>query len=170
MKKNITKKILTYFIICLFSITCFPILTLAWNDGNDLQVEWFEIMPKLTDEEVGEVEQAIKDIWNTGNKVWDTYNQKASELKTSQQIASWIMNRDTIMNYLVFIVQFLSQLWLVVWVWFIMYGWYRYIISVFEWWRTDKAKPAITNAIIWVIVVIFSFAIMRILTSIIWLT
>ena len=170
MKKNIIKKILTYFIISLFSITSFPILTLAWDNGNDLQVEWFEIMPKLTDKEVEEVEQAIKDIWNTGNKVWDTYNQKASELKTSQQIASWIMNRDTIMNYLVFIVQFLSQLWLVVWVGFIMYGWYRYIMSVFEWWKTDKAKPAITNAIIGVIVVIFSYAIMRILTSIIWLT
>ena len=170
MGKNIIKKILTCFIISIFSIIYFPFTTIASNDGNDLQVEWFEIMPKLTDKEAEEAEQAVTEVWQTGHKVWETYNQKASELKTSQQIATWIMNRDTIMNYLVFIVQFLSQLWLTVWVWFIMFAWYKYIISVFDWWKTDWAKPAIINAIIWVIIVIFSYAIMRILTSIIWLT
>ncbi len=165
MWKNIIKSIIKTFFICL-SITILPITTLA-ND-SDLQVEWFEIIPKLTEDEIETVEKAITDIWDTGNEVWDTYNQKASELKTSQQIASWIMNRDTIMNYLIFIVQFLSQLWLVVGVGFIMFAWYKYIISVFNWLKTPTST--IKNAIIWVIVVIFSFAIMSILTSIIWLT
>ena len=163
-KKNLKK---IWIIISLFCLILFPSKFSMADD--DLDVDWCNIMPQLSDEEIWEVNEAIKDIWTTWKKVRDTYNQKASDLSTSQQIASWIMNWDTIMNYLVFIVQFLSQLWLLVWALFIIYAWYKYMTNVLLW---SKAVPAtaIKNAIIWVIIVIFSYAIMRVLTSFIWLT
>jgi hypothetical protein len=133
-----------------------------------MDVEGFEIMPKLKPEEISEINTAIKEIWSEGWKVWENYNKNASGLTTAKQITSWIMTRNTIMNYLVFVVKFLSQLWLVVWAWFIMYAWYKYMLSVFNWWKTPSST--LKNAIIWVIIVIFSYAIMKVFTSIIWLT
>ena len=163
MKKKLTIWIITS--IFTIPLACFPMFT---NADSDLDVDWFEIMPKLSWWQITEVNEAIKEIWGKGWEVWKTYNSKADKLKTSEQIASWIMNRDTLMNYLVFIVQFLSQLWILVWACFIMYAWYKYMLSVFSWWKT--ASSTLKNAIIGVIIVIFSYAIMRILTSIIWLT
>ncbi len=135
---------------------------------NDLTVNGFNIIPELDDTEIADINGQISTIWSSWWKVWSNYNNAASNLSTSQQIASWIMNRDTIMNYLVFVVQFLSQLWLVVWAIFIMYAWYKYMLSVFESGKTPTSS--IKNAIIWILIVIFSYAIMRTLTSLIWLT
>ncbi len=165
------KKILIIWttIISIFTMALvfFPTVTIA--DSNELDVNWFDIMPKLTPEEMTDVNKKIEEIWEVPWHVREKYNKYASSgMSTSQQLASWIMNRDTIMNYIVFIVKFLSQLWLLVWAWFIMYAWYKYMISVFNWWKTTNST--LKNAIIWVIIVIFSYAIMRILTSIIWLT
>jgi hypothetical protein len=137
-------------------------------DNEELEVDWFDIMPRLKPEEVADVNQKIKEIWSEGWKVWENYNKNASWMTTSQQIASWIMTRNTILNYIVFIVKFLSQLWLLVWAWFIMFAWYKYMVSLFTWGKAPSST--LKNAIIWIIIVIFSYAIMRILTSIIWLT
>lgn len=154
--------------IFVMSLIFIPTITTA--DSNELEVDWFEIMPKLEPDEIADVNTKIKQIWEAPGKVREKYNETAnsSGFTTSKQIASWIMNRDTIMNYIVFIVKFLSQLWLLVWAWFIMYAWYKYMLSVFNWWKTGSST--LKNAIIWVIIVIFSYAIMRIFTSIIWLT
>ena len=162
------KKILlwAYMLIIVTSLLFIPTITNA--DNNDLEVDWFEIMPKLTWWQVDKVNTAISSVGSEGWMVRKNYNVEAQKLKTSEQLASWIMNRDTIMNYIVFVVQFLSQLWLLVWVWFIMYAWYKYMLSVFNWWKTPGST--LKNAIIWVIIIIFSYAIMKILTSIIWLT
>ena len=137
-----------------------------------LDVNGFNIMPEL-EKDISELNTDIQDIWSVWWHVWDTYNKAADAMwqagRTDKQIASWIMNWDTIMNYLVFIVQFLSQLWLVVWALFIMYAGYKYITSVlFQWKWADKT--IISNAIIWILVVIFSYAIMKILTSLVWLS
>lgn len=147
------------------AFTVFPLIT---NANDDLDVDGFEIMPKLEPEEIEEINTKIKEIWSEGWKVWENYNKNASGMSTSKQISSWIMNRDTIMNYIVFIIKFLSQLWLLVWAWFIMYAWYKYMLTAFG--QSKDASSTLTNAIIWVIIVIFSYAIMKILTSIIWLT
>lgn len=132
---------------------------------NDLKIDWFNILPELTESDTSKINESIEAIWRTWKNVWNEYNKVASGLTTSQQIASWIMNRDTIMNYLVFVVKFLSQLWLAVGFWFIMYAWYKYMLSVFSWWKTPTS--AIKNAIIWIIIVVFSYAIMKTLTALI---
>ena len=155
--KNLIKKLL---FILLLSPTY---ITFAM--GSDLEVDWFNILPELTEWEITGVNEKITEIWQEWWKVWEKYNKVASGMTTSEQVASWIMNWDTIMNYLVFVVQFLSQLWITVGVVFIMYAWYKYMLSVFD----GKGLPTSTvkNAIIWVALVIFSYAIFKILTSLI---
>lgn len=147
-------------------ISCWFLLPISAY-ADDMDVE-FTILPALEDGEITETNDKIKKIWEEWWKVNENYVATAKELKLPQQLNSWIMNWDTILDYLAYIVKFLSQLWLVVWVVFIMYAWYKYMVSVFTWWK--PSSKAVKNAIIWVIIVIFSYAIMKTLTSIIWLS
>ena len=156
-----------FIITSIFLTSCISIFSNI-SEAGDIQVEWFNIMPELTWWEITIVEDKITEIWATWWMVMKTYYEASTWLTTSQQIASWIMNWNTIMNYLVFIVQFLSQLGLVVWTAFIIYAWYKYMTDAF-WWKSVPSKT-ITNAIIWILIVIFSYAIMKFLTSVIWLT
>lgn len=135
---------------------------------NAQDIKGIQIIPELEGDDLTQVQEAIDEIGKTWWQVMDTYREKAANLTTEQQLASWIMDWDTIVNYLVYVVKFLSQLWLVVWVVFIMYAWYKYMVSVFTGWKTPTST--IKNAIIWVIIVIFSYAIMRILTSLVGLS
>ena len=132
------------------------------------QADSFNITRELTDNEITKVNRRIKiiswDPWNVSSNIHKAHE----DLNLFERLASWILEIEDIMDYLVLIVKFLSQLWLVVWMIFIMYAWYQYIISVFNWWKVPS--NTIKNAIIWVIIVIFSYAIMKFLTSIIWLT
>lgn len=151
-------------------IACFITLNLALYPHNtyaqqDIKVDWFNILSELKDEEITKMNEAIDRIWNTWGNVSNEYNKTAKTLSTAQWMATWIINWNTLMNYLSFIVQFLSQLWLVVGFWFIMYAGYTYMLSVFNWWKAKSST--IKNAIIWIIIVIFSYAIMKTLTSII---
>jgi hypothetical protein len=164
MKKNLlTRTIKTV----IFTMTLLLIPSFTNAAGDDLEVDWFNITPKLKPSQVEKINEKIDLIWSHGWKVWDNYLRAAEDLTTSEQVASWIMNRNTILNYLTFVVEFLSQLWLLVWAGFIMYAWYKYMLSVFNWGKTPTST--LKNAIIWVIIVIFSYAIMRILISVIWL-
>lgn len=165
MKKFLSKNIWLILIILIFGIFLLPNNIYA---QNDLEVDGFNIMPELDEDEMANVNNQIEIVWSKWWEVWNNYNKAASEMKTSEQLASWIMNRDTIMNYLIFFVQFLSQIWLVVWTVFIMYAGYKYMLSAFG--KGGVSSKIIINAIIWVLIIIFSYAIMRILTSIIWLT
>lgn len=169
MKKLFTKiLIITTFLS--FCTLWFSNIVEAQAAGSDLKVEGFNILPELTDKQISEINEKIDEIWSEWWVVQKKYYKASTELTAAQQIDSWIMNWDTIMNYLVFIVQFLSQLGLVVWAGFIIYAWYQYMSSAFSGWKVGKGKTAVTNAAIWILIVIFSYAIMRTLTSIIWLT
>lgn len=150
----------------MFSLIILP-YKVQWA-GEDMEVEWFNIMPELKEDSVNKIDAKITTIWSEWWHVWDHYNDEALNLTTEEQVASWIMNWDTIMNYLVFIVQFLSQLGLVVWTGFIIYAWYKYMSSSFS--GNKVPSSTVTNAIIWILIVIFSYAIMKILTSFIWLS
>ena len=69
------------------------------------------------------------------------------------------------MNYVVYLVRFLSQIGLVIGVLMIIYAGYLYASSVFDPSNMSKGKSAISNAIIGVLVVAFSYAIIKLLTS-----
>lgn len=167
MKKFLLRNMWLILLISFFSILLLPNNLYA---QDDLEVDGFNIMPELSDDEISDVNEAITKVWFKWWMVQETYREIAAHpgFTTSEQLASWIMNRDTIVNYLIFFVQFLSQIWLVVWTVFIMYAGYKYMFSAFG--KGGVSSKIIINAIIWVLIVIFSYAIMRILTSIIWLT
>ncbi|MEI8091155.1 MAG: hypothetical protein WCG98_02665 [bacterium] len=80
-------------------------------------------------------------------------------------MASGIMTRETLLDYVVYIVRFLSQIGLVIGALMIIYAGYLYATSVFSGGNVAKGNTAIKNAIIGVIVVAFSYAIMKLLTS-----
>lgn len=163
MKRKIIKKIWIFIALSIFSFFILPNITNAGDD--EIPIDGFNIIPELESWEVEEIWKNVEEIWKNPWKVWDKYNEIAAsdDFTTSQQLSSWIMNRDTILNYLTFIIKFLSQLWLLVWTIFIMIAWYKYIVSLFNWWKVPS--ESVKNAIIWIIIVIFSYAIMRILTS-----
>jgi hypothetical protein len=133
-----------------------------------VKAEELSLSDKLTDDQVEKVNRRIKFIWSESWKVSDNMYIAHKNLTFRERWAAWILEVDDIMNYLVIVIQFLSQLWLVVWTIFIMFAWYKYVVSVFNWWKT--ASSTVKNAIIWVIIVIFSYAIMKIFTSFIWLS
>lgn len=136
-----------------------PILTFA-QKSND-----FEIIPEATSQT--KVDTAVESVWAEGGKVRDSYNKQAEKMENSvgDQIASGIMTRDTLLDYIVYLVRFLSQIGLVIGVVMIIYAGYLYASSIFSPSNMSKGKSALINAIVGVLVVAFSYAIMKILTS-----
>ena len=155
------KQVLKVFTVILTIITIFLSQTNATEEN-------LSIVPKLSEEEVGHTNRRINFLWSKWWEFWKNYLLASDDLSFFERLASWILTRDDIPNLMILVVKFLSQLWLVVWVIFIMYAGYKYMISVFNWGKVPSS--AIKDAIVWVIIVIFSYAIMRFLTSIIWLT
>jgi len=153
------KKILIWFFItCIFGINI--LLPVLAQDTND-----FEIIPQASSG--GKVEKAVNSVWQTWGNVRNAYNEQASGLKKNigDQLASGIMTRDTLLDYVVYLVRFISQLGIVIWVVMIIYAGYMYASSVFSPSNMSKGKAALTNAIIGVLVIAFSYAIMKLLTS-----
>ncbi len=125
----------------------------------------FVIIPEAGD--TAKVEQAVTDVGAKWGSVWDAYTTKATDMKweVGNQLASGIMTRETLLDYVVYIVRFLSQIGLVIGALMIIYAGYLYATSVFSGGNVAKGNTAIKNAIIGVIVVAFSYAIMKLLTS-----
>ena len=131
------------------------------DDGQQVQLE---ILPKA-ESDLWAIHQSI--INGSGKHVRDIYNEKANgELagadKVDEQLATWIMTRDTILDYTVLLLRFLSQVGLMIVGIMIVYAGYRYILNVLE--AAEPDPSLIKNAIIGIMVIIFSYAIMRILT------
>jgi hypothetical protein len=117
---------------------------------------------ELTNQESQHVNKWVKFLWSD-SWVWTDYYLAHEDLSFWERWAAWILEVDDIMDYLVLVVKFLSQLWLLVGVIFIIYAWYQYMLSVFK--NSWTPSRTLKNAIIWVLIVIFSYAIMKILTS-----
>ena len=125
----------------------------------------FEIVPQA--DSWGKVEQAVEAVGSQWGHVRDTYNEQASEMngQVGNQLASGIMTRDTLLDYVVYLVRFLSQVGLLIWGLMVIYAGYLYATTIFGWGDASKGKKAITNAIIGILVIAFSYAIMKMLTS-----
>jgi len=109
----------------------------------------------------------ISDSKCKGN-VSDCYNQAAKEISDKGEIgnaiSSGIMTRDTIMDYILYVASFLSQIGLLIGALMIIYAWYIYGTAIFNGGNASKWKEAISKAIIGVTIVVFGYAIPRILT------
>lgn len=99
-----------------------------------------------------------KDFWTDYNTAWDNY---AWDKDVGSQMASWIITRDTILLLVVRIVKFVSNAALVVGSLMVIYAWYLYVMSAIAWDQTSQANEAIKDAIIGIVVVIFSYAIQK---------
>ncbi len=152
------KKILiwSFFTILIGFNILLPVLAQTNND--------FEIIPQS--ESWTQVTQAVTAVGSSGGHVRDIYNQKAKTMEgqVGNQLASGIMTRDTLLDYVVYFVRFLSQIGLVIGGIMIIYAGYAYATEIFGG-KAGWGTTAITNAIIGVLVIAFSYAIMKLLTS-----
>lgn len=149
----------TFISLIILASLAMPLWSFA-QESND-----FEIIPQATSG--GGVTNAVEAVGQTGGDVRENYNKQASAMsgKVGDQLASGIMTWDTLLDYIVYLIRFLSQIGIVIGVLMIIYAGYLYATSIFNPSSMSKGKSAITNAIIGVLVVAFSYAIMKILTS-----
>jgi hypothetical protein len=143
----------------LIGVLSFSVLSvvLAWNADDS-----FVLIPEAEDEGWKEDVQELqklepdKDFWSDYNDKW---NEFSKEKDLGSQIASWIVTWDTIMLLVTRIVKFVSNTALVVWSLMVIYAGYLYIMSAIAGDQTWKANEAIKDAIIGIVLVIFSYAI-----------
>jgi len=152
-------------VLLMFIIIASSFVYTYWT-SDTLSDDAWTIIPKLSSWD--KVQKAVEEVWKTPWKVWKNYNTKAKDMNVWDSFASWIFTWDTIFNFLKHIANVLSQIGLVIWAWMIIYAWYKYATWVFtgdasKWW-----KDAVKWAIYWVLIVIFSYAIMKILLWMFW--
>lgn len=115
----------------------------------------------------------VIDLQNKSNysgSLWDEYDrtaykdsQIAGENNLANQIRTWIMTWDTLIFYLVFLLQLLSQVGILVWVLMIIFVGYQYASYSIA--NTEPNPGYIYNAIIGIFVIIFSYAILNLLQN-----
>lgn len=111
------------------------------------------------------ITEALKNVSTEDGKPFvDKYNEQAKELEWNlwAQIWSWIMNWNTVLDYIAHIINFISNLALVVAALSIIYAWYIYATQVFTG-NVNKWKDAIVKALQWTLFVIWAYAILRLL-------
>jgi hypothetical protein len=158
------KKLLTYSILSvmmfLYGFTSLGgAVVSAWNADDPFVLVpeaesdwWVEDVKKLQ-----KIEKD-KDFRTDYNTAWDEF---AGDDDVGSQMASWIVTRDTILLLVVRIVKFVSNAALVVGSLMVIYAWYLYVMSAIAWDQTSQANEAIKDAIIGIVVVIFSYAIQK---------
>jgi len=136
-----------------------------------VQAQEFHILPELDDSEL--VQDDVKEVGNVHDNVndeyesvWDKYKEISNDSKRSlwDRMASWIMSRDTLLDYVVYLIRFLSQVGLLIGAIMIVYAGYQYATDIMGG-DASKWKSSVKYAIIWVVVISFSYAIIRILTN-----
>jgi len=144
-------------------IGCFILLWIVFSFVNSAE---FAIIPEEDNWVV--VENAVKHVSTPieETSVRDRYNEKANDKNMSlwDKLAAWTLNRDDLLDYVVYLVKFLSWAGLLIWAVMIIYAGYMYATDIM-WWDASKWKSAIKYAISGVVVVAFSFALIKILTS-----
>lgn len=166
--------------ICILLVFC--VIQLSWligitvaadstkiSDLPNYTASSFELTPKVDSDTLQKTYDELSKS-DTSHQFWDKYNKKAKEFgddKTkwlAKQVATGVMNRDTIIAYSSVIIEFISNLWLVVGAGFIIWSGYQYAMSAF-WTKEDKGS-AIKNAFIGIAVIATSYGIFRLLTKI----
>lgn len=165
MKKTLTSIITKSAIMMLGVFVLFILANQTSAQDND-----FAIIPEAANE--ADVINAVNSVSRSGWKVIENYKDAAywaknpdwtrawSELWLWEQLASWIMTRDTLLDYVTYIVRFLLQLWLFVWAIVMIYIWYQKITEFrdFKWGKLAKV-------VIWLAVLTFAYVIIKTITS-----
>ena len=148
------KRVLSFLFVSLYVWLFFVPL---WGFAQD---DAFVLIPESED-----YGSAVKKVWeNSGRqKFWKVYNEEAEKMNDDLwwQIGSGIMNWDTIFSLLKRVVIFVSNSALVVGAAMIIYAGYLYASHVFTWADASTANSAIKYAVMGIVVVIFSYSILR---------
>lgn len=128
--------------------------------GSTVFAQTLEIIPQATNPQ-----QVAKDVEGVAvwGHVWEKYNTVVAEKRSlSDQLSSGIMDWTTILDYFARFIKYLSQLGIFIGSCFVIYAGYVYATAIFQKSQEiTKWKVAIENAIIGVIVITFSYAIMK---------
>lgn len=164
IRKIISKLYLSslLFTVFVYLFWAFWYLSFSFVSAKDLD---FAIVPEAEMSDDAVIND-VKSLANSPWSVWDKYKEISSNDKRSlgDKLSSGIMTRDTLLDYVVYLIKFMSQLWLVVGAVMFIYAGYMYATDIM-WWDASKWKKAIKYAIVWVVVLSFSYAIMKILTN-----
>ncbi len=160
MKKGLFCLIMS---IAILGASIFPTFATNKNTPNNLH-----IIPTAAGDEQQRAEEWAKQVGEVGKKAWEVineYNKKAEEISKKWDLwmafQTWIMNWDTLLNYVVYLMRFLNQIGILIGAIMILYAGYLYATSVFKLWDVNKAKNAIASAIKGVLIIVFSYAIWR---------
>lgn len=125
----------------------------------------FTIIPQSSNKDT--VTQQVKSLGSTdaAGNFWNKYRDAADNkvVDVGDQLASGILNRDTLLNYTVYLVRFMAQFALFVGALMVIYSGYNYAMAAFTG-KQGSADP-IRNAIKGILIITFSYALIRILTS-----
>lgn len=158
---TISKRILIWFLF-----TSLVSISYAQAPEND-----FSIIPGATNQNIWQI---VNEVWASWWKVMENYKDQAygkkdpitwqrpwkSDLSLWDQLASWIMTRDTLLDYVTYIVRFLLQLWLLVGAVVMIYLWYK---KITEFW--DFKPMWLKYVIVWIAILAFAYAIIKLLVS-----
>ncbi len=140
----------------MLGVLSLPLFTFAVQNS-------FEIIP----ESEKDVSQDVDEVGKSWGSVRDKLNQKAQEYEDKwdlgAQFASGAFTWNTLLNYVVYLVRFLSQIALVIGAGMIVVSGYKYASASFTGKQPNSSD--VKNAIIGVLIVVFSYAIVRILTE-----
>lgn len=138
------KKLLSIFVLLFMWWLCFTeaqALIPTWTTNVWSYVSWVSVWWHVLEEQ----RNLIKS-WNM--TLWD-------------QLASWIMSRDTILDYCVYLVKFVWELALLIWALAIIYLWYKRITKNIFW----DAPKGLTMVVVWILIIIFAYVIVKLIWS-----
>lgn len=150
--------------------------TQAW-----LNTDPFSLIPEAVDQSYStKVDKLTDPSTDEGKKFWNAYNAAGDAYANKDissvefgcdlwaMLASGIVTWDTVLCLLIRVVKFVANMALVVWSAMIIYAGYLYTITAISGAsidQTSKANDAIKNAAIGIVIVIFSYALQRIVTQ-----
>ncbi len=157
------KKGILLLLACTMSIA--PLMTFATD---------FEVIPEANSKNLGgEVDcvawttttgcatkgKTVRDRYNNQSKIYD--NARKPDLWAS--FATGIFSRNSVLEYIIYIVKFISEIGLVIGAGMIIYAGYKYASAVFS--GKSPSFSMVKDAIIGVLVIIFSYAIIKALSA-----
>ena len=154
---------MTRYITLLKKASILLALLVLWVVQLPSYAQTLDIMPHLNEQESQQVGDAHEQIIHGTWTVRDNYTKFGKQFNTNQQIVSGIMTRDTLLNYGILVLKRLSQAGIAMGSLMLIYVGYQYILSVITG-KEQVNRSLIRNAMIGILVIIFSYAIMRILT------
>ena len=159
------KKFWILAIVLVFGCLSFPTFS---QQGLENTENNLHIIPKSSKDWKSAAEY-VKEVWSWEWTVIERYNKQATEIAEQKDLwkafETWIINWDTLLSYIVYLMRFINQLGLLIWSIMILYAGYQYAWTIFKFWDPTKGKNAIKNAIIWILVIVFSYAIWKALES-----